>query len=146
MLADARAAAQWLAERTGLAPEQFILMGESLGCSVAVDLAADHGARALVLENAFTSAPDVGAYHYPWLPVRWLMRTQLDAAAKIGRFHGPLLQSHGDADTVVPHRFGVRLFEAANEPKQFLTLPGLDHNDPRDRAYYEALREFIESL
>jgi fermentation-respiration switch protein FrsA (DUF1100 family) len=146
LLADARAAANWLEQRTGLAPDQIILMGESLGCSVAVDLAADRGARALVLENAFPSAPDVGAYHYPWLPVRWLMRTRLDAAGKIGRFHGPLLQSHGDADTIVPIRFGRRLFEAANEPKQFLTLPGLDHNDLRDRAYYETLRQFVEGL
>ena len=66
-------------------------MGESLGGAVAVDLAARDGARALVLESTFSSLPDVAAYHYPLLPVRWLMRTRFDSLAKIGDYHGPLL-------------------------------------------------------
>jgi len=146
VLADARAARQWLARRAAVQADQIILMGESLGCAVAVDLAADGGARALVLQNAFSSAPDMAAYHYPWLPVRWLMRTRLDAAGTIGRYHGPLFQSHGDADSIVPYHFGRRLFEAANEPKQFLTLPGHDHNDLHGPEYYAKLRQFIEDL
>ena len=80
----------------------MVLMGESLGGAVAVDLAARDGARALVLESTFNSLPDVAAYHYPWLPVRWAMRTRFDSAGKIGGYHGPLLQAHGDADTIVP--------------------------------------------
>ena len=146
VLADARAAQQWLVRRGGVKPSEIILMGESLGCAVAVDLAVDGGARALVLQNGFSSLPDVAALHYPWLPVRWLLRTRLDAAGQIGRYQGPLFQSHGDADTIVPHRFGRRLFEAANEPKQLLTLPGHDHNDLHGPEYYARLREFIEHL
>ena len=83
----------------------------------------------MILENTFSSAPDVGAFHYPLIPVRLLMRNRFDSAAKIGRYHGPLFQSHGDRDTVVPIRFAKRLFDAANEPKQFLPVPGFDHND-----------------
>ena len=105
-------------------------MGESLGGAVAVDLAAD-GARALVLENTFSSLPDVAAYHYPWVPVRLLMRTQFNSAAKIASYHGPLHQSHGDRDSIIPLKFAKRLFDAANEPKHFLVVQGADHNDPR---------------
>ena len=119
-------------------------MGESIGGGVAVDLAPD-GARALVLENTFSSLPEVAAYHYPWLPVRWFMRTQFDSAAKIGRYHGPLLQSHAERDTIVPIRFGRRLFEAANEPKRFLCIPDCDHNDPRPRDYYDTLAAFLDA-
>jgi len=54
VLADAGAARSWLAQRAGIAENQIVLMGRSLGGAVAVDLAAD-GARGLVLENAFTS-------------------------------------------------------------------------------------------
>ena len=91
VLADARAARAWLAAREKIAEADVVLMGESLGGAVAVDLAARDGARALVLESTFSSLPDVAAYHYPWLPVRWVMRTRFDSAGKIGDYHGPLL-------------------------------------------------------
>ena len=83
-------------------------MGESIGGAVAVNLAARDGARALVLESTFNNLPDVAAYHFPWLPVRWIMRTRLDSAAVIGQYQGPLFQSHGDADTIVPLEFACR--------------------------------------
>ena len=146
VLADARAARQWLARRAAVDPSEIVLMGRSLGGAVAVDLAAADGARALVVESGFTSIPDVAAYHYPWLPVRLVMRTRLDAVGKIAAYHGPLLQSHGDADTIVPYELGRRLFEAAGEPKKFITFPDLDHNDPQPLEYYEVLREFLDEL
>ena len=90
VLADARAARTWLAQKAGVAENRIVLMGESLGGAVAVDLAAD-GARALILENTFSSMPDVAAHHYPWAPVRLLMRTRFDSAAKIRSYHGPLV-------------------------------------------------------
>ena len=144
ILADARAARAWLARREGLPKQQIVLMGESLGGAVAVDLAAKDGARALILEGTFSSLREVAAWHFPWLPVRLLLRTRLDAASQIGRYRGPLLQIHGDADTIVPYRLGRRLFEAANEPKQFLTLAGHDHNDPLEPECFETIREFLE--
>jgi uncharacterized protein len=144
ILADARAARRWLAEREKIGEADVVVMGESIGGAVAVDLAARDGAKALVLESTFTSLPDVAAHHYPWLPVRWAMRTRLDSAAKIGDYHGRLLQSHGDADTIVPLRFGRGLFEAANEPKRFLLYHGHDHNDPMPAEYYDALADFLD--
>ncbi len=146
ILADARAARAWLAEREGIAESEVVVIGRSVGGAVAVDLAAGDGARALVLESTFTSVPDLAAHHYPWLPVRLMMRTRLDSLAKIGDYHGPLLQSHGDADTIVPDSYGRRLFEAANEPKQFFRIPGGDHNDPQPPQYYETLIEFLDGL
>jgi fermentation-respiration switch protein FrsA (DUF1100 family) len=143
VLADARAARAWLAERAGVPPERIVLMGESLGGAVAVDLAAD-GARALILESTFSSMPDVAAYHYPWAPVRMLMKTQFDSATKIRGYRGPLFQSHGDCDSIVPLRFAKRLFDAANEPKRFLLIEGGDHNDMRPLEYYDKLRTFLE--
>jgi fermentation-respiration switch protein FrsA (DUF1100 family) len=143
VLADARAARTWLAEKAGVAENRIVLMGESLGGAVAVDLAAD-GARALILENTFSSMPDVAAFHYPWAPVRLLMRTQFNSAAKIRAYHGPLYQSHGDRDSIIPLRFARRLFDAANEPKQFLLITGADHNDPRLPQYYDKLSEFLD--
>jgi fermentation-respiration switch protein FrsA (DUF1100 family) len=144
VLGDARAARAWLAAREGIAETDIVLMGESLGGAVAVDMAAADGAKALILESTFNSLPDLAARLYPWLPVRWLMRTRFDSQAKIGNYHGPLLQSHGPADSIVPFEFGWRLFEAANEPKQFLEIADRDHNDGRPTSYYRALAEFLD--
>jgi fermentation-respiration switch protein FrsA (DUF1100 family) len=145
VLRDARAARKWLAERTGVAEKDIVLMGESLGGGVAVDLAARDGAKGLVLEDTFTSLPDMAAYHYWWLPAKLLMRSKLDSLSNIGSYHGPLLMCHGEADTIVPIAFAKRLFAAANKPKKFIVQPGADHNDPRSGEFYDALKEFLES-
>lgn len=145
IMADARAARTWLAKRAGIPESDIVLMGESLGGAVMVQMAAEVPARGLVLENTFTRARDVAGVHYPWLPVQ-LMRTQLDSAAQIGKYHGPLLQAHGGADTIVPYQLGRQLFDAANEPKQFVTIKGGDHNDPRTPQFYQALDQFLKDL
>ena len=58
-IADGDAAQQWLAKRMAMKPDQLVLMGRSLGAGVAVALAAENGAAALVLENGFCSMPDI---------------------------------------------------------------------------------------
>lgn len=146
ILADARAARRWLAHRAGIRESRIVLMGESLGGAVVVDLAAADGARGLILENTFSSMADVAAFHYSWLPVRWLMRTRLDSLAKIGNYHGPLLEIHGDADSIVPLTLAQRLYEAANPPKQFVIIPHGDHNDPRRGLAYQAIDRFLDTL
>jgi fermentation-respiration switch protein FrsA (DUF1100 family) len=145
ILADARAARTWLARRTQVKESDIVLFGESLGGAVAVDLAAE-GARGLVVDSTFSSLPDVAAWHFPWLPVGVLLQTRLDSAGKIGKYRGPLLEFHGDRDQTVPIQFGRRLFAAANEPKQFVVMPGIDHNDRRPPAYFRALDRFIAEL
>jgi fermentation-respiration switch protein FrsA (DUF1100 family) len=146
VLADARAARKWLAERAGVGEQDVVLMGESLGGGVAVELAAKDGARGLVLQDTFSSLPDVAAYHYPWLPVRWLMQGRLDSVSLIDQYHGPLLMAHGDADMIVPFPFAEKLFAAANEPKRFLREPGANHNDAPAPEFYPALEQFLRDL
>lgn len=147
VLEDARAARAWLAERAGIEPSQIVLMGRSLGGAVAVDLTTDVAPRALVLESTFTSLPDVAAVHYPYLPVRLLMNARLDSRSKIGAYQGPLLQSHGTADEVIPYRLGKELFDAATtKQKEFIDLPRQTHNDLPLPQYYERLRQFLAQL
>ncbi|MDZ7615967.1 MAG: alpha/beta hydrolase [Patescibacteria group bacterium] len=146
ILADARAARRWLGHRANVPEDRIVLMGRSLGGAVAIDLAAADGARGLVVESTFTSLPEAAQAVLPGTPVRALMRTRLDSRAKIGDYHGPLLHSHGTADRLIPFTMGRRLFESANEPKQFLPLPDLDHNDPQPDSYYVTLSQFLSHL
>jgi hypothetical protein len=147
ILEDAKAAQAWLAERAGIRPQDVVIVGRSIGGGVAVDMAANTGARGLVLERTFTSMPDAAAIHFPWLPVRLLMRTQYNSLEKIGRYQGPLLMSHGTRDEVIPYELGRRLFDAAPSPgKIFIDEPGFGHNDPHSRKYEQALAKFLEAL
>jgi hypothetical protein len=146
ILEDAAAAHAWLAQRTGLPANQIVLMGRSLGGAVAIDLAASSGARGLIVQNTFTSLPEAAAWHYPWAPVRWLMRNRYDSLAKIARYEGPLLASHGTADEVVPFALGQKLFAAAPGRKEFFRIEGRGHNDPEPREYYRVLDRWLDSL
>jgi fermentation-respiration switch protein FrsA (DUF1100 family) len=146
ILADARAARRWLAERAGVAEKDIVLVGRSLGGGVMVDLAAKDGARGLVLENTFTSMPDMGQHLVGVLPVRWLVEMRLDSLSLIGNYTGPLLQTHGDADRTIPYEQGKKLFAAAHGPKWFVTAPGGDHNDMPTVEYVDKLDWFLEQL
>lgn len=146
VLLDARAARKWLAERAAIAEKDVVLLGESLGGGVMVDLAAHDGARGLILERTFTSLPDVAAVHFPFVPVRWLMRNRLDSLSKIVNYRGPLLICHGAADEIIPYALGQRLFAAANEPKCFVDLDRVGHNDPLPPDWDDAVDRFFDQL
>ncbi len=146
ILADGDAAQKWLAARAKVRPQDVVLMGRSLGGAVAIDLAARNGARGLIIQNTFTSLPDAAAFHYPWVPVRWLMRNRYNSLERIASYSGPLLQSHGDRDYVVPFAMGKQLHAAAIGPKHFYVSKGLGHNDGDPKEYREVLGEFLKAL
>jgi fermentation-respiration switch protein FrsA (DUF1100 family) len=145
ILQDARAARKFLAGRAGVAESQIVLLGDSLGGAVATDLAGTDGARGLILESTFSSLADVATHHYPNLA--WLVPAdKLNSVARIARYKGPLLQSHGDADRTIPYALGVKLFEAAPGVKQFVRIARGDHNDPPPADYFRQLDRFIQDL
>jgi fermentation-respiration switch protein FrsA (DUF1100 family) len=141
--AAADAAYDWLMEKQKILPKDILLYGGSLGGGVAVDLASRKPHRALILLKTFTSTPDVARKMYPWLPVRWLMRNRFDNLGKIHLCKQPVFIGHGTTDRVVPFEQGQRLFAAANEPKGFFPMPGVDHNDPVTGDFFIALRKFL---
>jgi uncharacterized protein len=145
ILRDARAARVFLAHRAGVSESQIVLMGRSLGGAVVVQLAAESDARGLILESTFSSFKEVAAHHYPRLA--WLVpASKLDSLSQIKRYKGPLLQSHGDADMTVPYSLGIKLFRAANDPKQWITIRGGDHNSSQSAEYYQQLNRFLDDL
>jgi len=127
-VADAIAALDYLAER-GIAAERTVVYGESLGSSVAVQVAAQRPVAAVVLEAPFTSATDVAAGVYPFLPVRLLLKDRYNSMALIEDIDVPLLIVHGRGDRIVPFAHGERLFARAREPKTFFAVPDAAHND-----------------
>ncbi|GAB5405955.1 MAG: alpha/beta hydrolase [Aureliella sp.] len=139
---DAKAAREQLCVLATIKDSEIVLMGESLGGAIATQLAVDSAPRGLILQSTFSSLRSVADVHYPRLS--WLVRPEkLNSAALIKRFHGPLLQSHGTSDQTIPLQSGQELFDAANEPKRFVKLPGAGHNSWRTAAYLKQLNAFI---
>jgi fermentation-respiration switch protein FrsA (DUF1100 family) len=129
LAADARAAQAWLARQPDVDPSRIAYFGESLGAAVAVGLAVQRPPAALVLRSPFTTLADVGVVHYPWLPVRQLLIDRYPSIEQIASVKAPVLVIAGDRDNVVPAVLSQRLYDAAVEPKQYVLLPGLGHND-----------------
>jgi fermentation-respiration switch protein FrsA (DUF1100 family) len=144
--ADARAAWKELVEKRGFAPSQILLYGESLGGGIAVQLATEVKSAGAILHDTFSSLDDAAAYHYPWLPVRWLLRTHYDNRSKIARVGAPVLVIHSPQDEVVPFALGQRLFDAAAEPKELLVTGG-GHSGPSyvgNADWGARVRAFVE--
>ena len=143
---DADAALNWLAEENGIRPCDVVLIGRSLGGAVAVDLAANYGTRGLILESTFSSLPDVAEWHAAWLLPELNMTQRLNSVKKIKNYSGPLLQSHGSADHLIPLPVAKELFASAPGPKKFIVVPDAHHSDDHIR-YCAAEREyFLRSL
>jgi uncharacterized protein len=146
ILQDAEAARLWLAKENGIRPDDVVLIGRSLGGAVAVDLAANGGARGLILESTFSSLPDVAELHAAWLLPEWNMTQRLNSAEKIKRYSGPLLQSHGAADRLISLSLGKELFANAPGPKKFIVVPNSTHNDDHIRDCAAERELFLRSL
>lgn len=147
LISDGLAAQQWLAERTGMLPEDLVLMGRSLGGGVSIAVAAERGARAVIVEATFPRMIDAARYNYPWLPVRLFMRDRYDSISRLSRYHGPFFQSHGSLDEVVPFQLARQLFDSApTRQKQFYEIVGGRHNEPQPHGYYTALDSFLDRV
>lgn len=143
LLADARASANWLTDRDDVTHR--VWFGESLGGAVALALAREVPPDAVILRSPFTSLLDVARTHYGPVP-GWLLRDHYPAAEWIDGLDAPLLVVVGTADEIVPTANSRALFDAAAEPRRYVTVPGADHNDRAlldGPVLVDAVREFL---
>jgi fermentation-respiration switch protein FrsA (DUF1100 family) len=146
---DARAAYQWWVRERSASGESLVLMGESLGGSVAVDLAARVNPSGLILQSTFTSAWDMAKTMFPLGLLQPFTSVRFDSIAKLGKIRCPKLVIHGDRDEIVPFRLGRKLYDAALPPKSFYQVPGAGHNDLISAAgpeYLNRLKDFLSQL
>jgi uncharacterized protein len=127
LINDAQAVYAFAAARYPV--ERIVLWGESLGTGVAIALAAEKPISRLILDAPFTSAVDVAAAAYPFLPVRLLMKDQFRSDQRIARVKVPVLILHGEADGIIPIRYGERLLAMIPGEKRLVRFPDGDHVD-----------------
>ncbi len=138
---DARAGYDWLIAH-GYDAHDIVIHGFSLGSGVAVRLAVDRPARALILEAPFTGVDDVAAVHFTSL-AHIVISDRFASRDAIRDVHTPVLIAHGDADTVIPVSQGERLYALANEPKVFVRMCGSDHATLVRDGIYDHVWQFL---
>ena len=146
---DARAALSYLGKRPDVDPSRIVYFGHSLGAAVAIELAVSHPPAGMALIAPFSSIRDMAKLALPLPMAGWIVRNHYNSAALISGVHAPLLILHGEMDEIVPHSQGLKLFEAANQPKRFVTLPDASHNNAHHVAadvMAHALLEFRNDL
>ncbi len=124
----ATAAIRYLREELKIPRERTVLQGRSLGSGAACALAAAGEGARLVLLSPFKSLPDVAAGHYPWVPVRLLLRDRFDNLTRAKRIDIPVVIVHGEIDGIVPYSHGKALAETFPEA-ELVTIKGAGHND-----------------
>jgi uncharacterized protein len=141
---DAQAAYAWLRKR-GFDSHQIIPIGKSLGGGIASELVLRERVGALILQNTFTSIPDIGSEMFPWLPVRRLARISYNTRSKLPSIHVPVLIAHSPNDQTIGIHHARQNFEVANHPKLFWELAG-GHTDTVEAGkaiYLEGLQTFL---
>ena len=145
---DIMAAYKWLTEEKKISPDDIIIFGRSLGGSIAAQLAAKAEVKSLIIESGFTSYVDIGKKFYPYMPVRWFARFSYRTIDYLRDVRCPVMIIHSRNDDVVPFEFGLELYEAANEPKEFIEIFG-SHNDGflvSGEIYKKAWTKWLEFL
>jgi fermentation-respiration switch protein FrsA (DUF1100 family) len=126
---DVRAARSYLLEEAGVPEGRLLYYGESLGCAVVTELAVEHPPAGLVLRSPFVDLAAVGREHYPFLPVRLLLRDRYPVAQQVAEVRAPTTVVYGGGDTIVPPAQSRQVADAAAQLHRRVEVPGADHND-----------------
>lgn len=149
VLADAHAAHDVLGDRFGVEDSRLVIYGHSLGGAIAVDCAVHRPAAGLIVQSSFTDTREVARERFGSLPVHWVALRRFRSVDKVRELTLPKLIIHGTDDGTIGHSIGERLFEAAAEPKQWVSVPRAGHSDVHRHgglALRRALRKFFRGV
>lgn len=125
---DARAGHGYLVGELGVRPERLLYFGESLGCGVITELAVEHPPAGMLLRSPFVDLAATAKVHYPFLPVRALLKDRFPVAENVRELLDvPVVVIYGSADSIVPPEQSKEVARAAGGSAVEVT--GADHND-----------------
>jgi fermentation-respiration switch protein FrsA (DUF1100 family) len=142
---DGEAAYQFLVNEKGYAPEDIIIYGRSIGTGIAVELAARHETKGIILESPFTSLKKLANQKVPFLLPSLFLKYSFDNIGKINSLNSPVLFIHGAKDSLIPVSHTEKLFTAFHGEKEKIIIPGGGHNDLNTFSeYHEALLNAVD--
>jgi pimeloyl-ACP methyl ester carboxylesterase len=122
----------------------LFVAGESVGGGVASSIAGQfsESISGVLLITPFTTLADAAAFHYPFFPVRVLLRDLYDNVKALKDYHGAVAVVLAGKDEVVPAALGRRLYDTCIGRKRLWVQDAATHNtidySPRARWWREA--------
>jgi pimeloyl-ACP methyl ester carboxylesterase len=106
------------------------LLGESLGSSFASRLAAENAqsVSGLILVTPLTCLADVAAMHYPFLPVRLMLREDHNVQDHLKSYPGPVAFLVAGRDEIMRNRLGELLYQRYSGRKKMWIQAEAQHN------------------
>jgi fermentation-respiration switch protein FrsA (DUF1100 family) len=125
--------------------EKVAVMGRSLGSGIAVALAATRDVEKVVLITPYDSVVSVASKHYPWAPVRWLMKDDYDSVKRMAAVRVPVLAVIAEHDEVIPRSHSEALVAAIpHKWRHAKVIRGATHNDlGNEHSYLFMVRAFL---
>jgi fermentation-respiration switch protein FrsA (DUF1100 family) len=143
---DASGAWNFLLEK-GFKSDQIIVYGRSVGAGIAVELAATHPCKGLILEAPYTSMGALANEKLPFLFPSLYLRFKFDNIQKMDRVKCPVVFFHGSNDTLIPASHTEKLFERYTGKKKKIIIAHGSHNDLNSFAeYHDLVKEHLSAF
>lgn len=127
----------------GFEAKNIIIVGESLGTGIAVEMAAKQQFAGVFLITPYTSIANRAQEMYWYFPIKSLVKDNFSSEDKIDKINAPLLIVHGTNDTVIPHSHAERLIELAREPKKIIIYPGFGHSNLDNATIFHEMKKYF---
>jgi len=128
-------------------PPGVIAVGFSIGSGIAAHLAAQRSLAGLVLVTPFDSLTALARHHYPWAPVRLLLRHRIETAELLRGVAAPTAVITAERDTIVPASRSQPVLDAAQHLVYRAVVSGAGHNDVCDTPEFAAaMRQAIDRI
>lgn len=153
---DAEAAIEFLLGRNDINTDKIFLFGRSLGGAVAIWLASQpHYAQhiaAIIVENTFTSLPDIGRTIFRFKYMEYLpevlFKHKYPSADRIKKISLPTLFLSGQADEIIPPKMMTHLHQVSGSSlKRIHRFEQGSHNETwMCSGYYEIFLQFLRDV
>ena len=143
---DGKAVLNYVTSVLGYKPGKIYVYGRSLGTVVAVEISQNIDYGGVILVTPLTSAGDSLELRYPSVP-SFIAGKRFHSIGKINNLRSPVLVIHGTSDEIIPYSLGVKLYDAYNGTKRFISIPGGGHNNLENvnpDLYWGSVKTFIE--
>lgn len=123
ILIDGNSALTYLKAREDVKNTKLVIYGQSLGGHLSAVVAEQRQEEidGLVIEGAFSSHKDIAAEVAGFIG-RIFVSEKYSAMQSIKGYNKPLLVIHSTEDEIIPIELGERIFDHANEPKEFYKI------------------------
>ncbi len=137
----------WIIKKYGLNSQDIIVVGRSLGSSVATYLAANRNVSGLILITPFDSIKSIAQKNYKFVPVSLLMKHPFPTVEYIKKVKIPVLILAAQKDELIPSENLKKLMKQTNNNTKLIEYKNSGHNTiQNDLNYYVDINRFIKSI